>query len=121
MEGNRYDTHLIEHSLSALYDVPHGAGLAVVYPAWMNWHLPMNPTRYEQFARNVFGLPTAEAGIEALTNWFVSIGAPVKLEQIHIEKDKFEEITTHIYRTIEMARMQTLYLKETIAESLNRM
>ncbi|MNB69822.1 NADH-dependent butanol dehydrogenase B [compost metagenome] len=121
VEGNRYDTHLIEHSLSALYDVPHGAGLAVVYPAWMNWHLPMNPTRYEQFARNVFGLPTAEAGIEALTNWFVSIGAPVKLEQIHIEKDKFEEITTHIYRTIEMARMQTLYLKETIAELLNRM
>ncbi|TQS00896.1 iron-containing alcohol dehydrogenase [Paenibacillus ottowii] len=39
-----------------MYDVPHGAGLAVVYPAWMNWHLPMNPTRYEQFARNVFDL-----------------------------------------------------------------
>ncbi|MFC4306297.1 iron-containing alcohol dehydrogenase [Cohnella boryungensis] len=121
VEGNRYDTHLIEHSLSALYDVPHGAGLAVVYPAWMNWHLPMNPTRYERFARNVFGLQTAEAGIEALTNWFVSIGAPVKLEQVHIDKDKIEEIASHIYRTIEMARMQTLYSKETIVELLNRM
>ncbi|CAH1213328.1 Long-chain-alcohol dehydrogenase 2 [Paenibacillus plantiphilus] len=121
VEGNRYDTHLIEHSLSALYDVPHGAGLAVVYPAWMNWHLPMNPTRYEQFARNTFGLQTAEEGIEALTNWFVSIGAPVKLEQVHIDKDKIEEIASHIYRTIEMARMQSLYPKETIVELLNRM
>ncbi|MBW7474812.1 iron-containing alcohol dehydrogenase [Paenibacillus oenotherae] len=121
VEGNRYDTHLIEHSLSALYDVPHGAGLAVVYPAWMNWHLPMNPTRYEQFARTIFGLQTAEEGIEALTNWFVSIGAPVKLEQVHIDKDKIEEIASHIYRTIEMARMQSLYPKETIVELLNRM
>ncbi|KLV19205.1 iron-containing alcohol dehydrogenase [Bacillus altitudinis] len=121
VEGNRYDSHLIEHSLSALYDVPHGAGLAVVYPAWMEWHHPMNPTRYERFARHVFGLQTAEEGIEALTNWFVSIGAPVKLEQVHITKDKIEEIASHIYRTIEMAQMQSLYPKETIVALLNHM
>ncbi len=121
VEGNRYDSHLIEHSLSALYDVPHGAGLSVVYPAWMNWHYSQNPTRYERFARQIFDQQTAEAGIEALTHWFVSIGAPVKLEQLHITQDKIEEIAAHIYRTIEMARMQPLYPKETIIELLNRM
>ncbi|MNW50966.1 NADH-dependent butanol dehydrogenase A [compost metagenome] len=121
VEGNRYDTHLIEHSLSALYDVPHGAGLAVVYPAWTAWHMPTNRSRYEQFAQQVFGLQTAEEGIEALTNWFISIGAPVKLDQIDVGADKIEEIAAHIYRTIEMARMQSMYSKETLIELLNRM
>lgn len=121
VEGNRYDTHLIEHSLSALYDVPHGAGLAVVYPAWMSWHMPANRARYEQFARNVYGLDGAEAGIDALTDWFIRIGAPVKLIQVHIGSDKIEEIAEHIYRTIEMARMQTMYPKEALVELLSRM
>ncbi|MNO19054.1 NADH-dependent butanol dehydrogenase A [compost metagenome] len=121
VEGNRYDTHLIEHSLSALYDVPHGAGLAVVYPAWTAWHMPTNRSRYEQFAQQVFGLQTAEEGIEALTNWFISIGAPVKLDQIDVGAEKIEEIAAHIYRTIEMARIQSMYSKETLIELLNRM
>ncbi|MBA9087951.1 hypothetical protein FHR92_004444 [Fontibacillus solani] len=121
VEGNRYDTHLIEHSLSALYDVPHGAGLAVVYPAWTAWHMPTNRSRYERFAQQVFGLQTAEEEIDALTNWFISIGAPVKLDQIDVGADKIEEIAAHIYRTIEMARMQSMYSKETLIELLNRM
>ncbi|MOA41082.1 NADH-dependent butanol dehydrogenase A [compost metagenome] len=112
---------MIEHSLSALYDVPHGAGLAVVYPAWTAWHMPTNRSRYEQFAQQVFGLQTAEEGIEALTNWFISIGAPVKLDQIDVGAEKIEEIAAHIYRTIEMARIQSMYSKETLIELLNRM
>ncbi|SCY68655.1 hypothetical protein SAMN05720606_107279 [Paenibacillus polysaccharolyticus] len=121
VEGNRYDSHLIEHSLSALYDVPHGAGLAVVYPAWTRWHMSANQARYKQFARNIFGLETAEAGIEALTNWFTHIGAPITLEQIQVGSEQIEEIADHIYSTMEMARMQTMYSKDILVELLHQM
>lgn len=121
VEGNRFDTHVIEHSLSALYDVPHGAGLAIVLPAWMNWHMPMNQSRYESFARNVFGVKTAEDGIKAFTNWVVSIGAPVKLEEVNISKNDVDKIASHIYHTIELSRMQELYSKETLIDLLNHM
>lgn len=121
VQGNRFDTHLIEHSMSALYDVPHGAGLAVVLPAWTNWHMPMNPERYERFARNVFGVQTAKEGVEAFKNWIVGIGAPVTLEEIHINKEEVDKLAAHIFRTIEMSRMQELYPLETLKELLNRM
>lgn len=121
VQGNRFDTHLIEHSMSALYDVPHGAGLAVVLPTWTNWHMSMNPERYERFARNVFGVQTAKEGVEAFKNWIVGIGAPVTLEEVHIKKDDVDKLAAHIFRTIEMSRMQELYPLETLKELLNHM
>nr|WP_024836549.1 iron-containing alcohol dehydrogenase [Clostridium sp. 12(A)] len=121
VEGNRFDTHLIEHSLSALYDVPHGAGLAVVLPSWMNWQMPMNPERYKRFARNVFGCSTAREGIEAFKNWIISIGAPVTLEEIGISKKDVHKIAVHIFQIIELSGMQSLLPIETLEELLNQM
>jgi Uncharacterized oxidoreductases, Fe-dependent alcohol dehydrogenase family len=121
VEGNRFDTHLLEHSLSAMYDVPHGAGLAVVLPTWMKWHMQTNPSRYERFARNVFGVSTKEEGVEAYKNWVISIGAPVTLEGVRIAKEGVDKIAAHIFRTIEMSRMQALYSLETLKDLLNQM
>ena len=121
VEGNRFDTHLLEHSLSALYDVPHGAGLAVVLPTWMKWHMQMNPLRYERFARNVFGVQTKEEGVEAYKNWVISIGAPVTLGSVHITKEEVDKIAAHIFRTIEISRMQALYPLETLKDLFNQM
>lgn len=121
VEGNRFDSHLIEHSLSALYNVPHGAGLAIVLPAWMSWHLPMNKPMYERFAKNVFGAGTAEGGIDALKTWIMRIGAPVTLAEENIPKDDVNKIAEHIYHTIELMRMQALYSQETLMGILNRM
>ncbi|HET6486142.1 MAG TPA: iron-containing alcohol dehydrogenase, partial [Spirochaetia bacterium] len=50
----RFDAHAVEHELSAAYDVPHGAGLAVILPALMRWRVEKDPTRVERFARQVF-------------------------------------------------------------------
>ena len=58
--GYSYPNHMIEHSLSALYNVPHGAGLSVVMPAWMKWYSPKNPGQFERFAKKIFGLSTPE-------------------------------------------------------------
>jgi alcohol dehydrogenase YqhD (iron-dependent ADH family) len=77
--------HMLEHPLSGLYDVAHGAGLAVVLPAWMRHTAREHPARLAQFARNVLGLRLASEpqaaveGARTLRAWFRQIGAPTTL------------------------------------------
>jgi len=82
--GFSYPNHMIEHSLSALFNVPHGAGLSVIMPAWMKWYRSRNPNQFKRFAQYVFGGTTAEEGIAALEKWFDRIGAPTRLSQLGI-------------------------------------
>lgn len=82
--GFSYPNHMIEHSLSALFNVPHGAGLSVVMPAWMKWYHGQNPDQFKRFAQQLFGLQTAEDGIAALEKWFDKIGTPTRLSQLGI-------------------------------------
>lgn len=85
-----FGSHQIEHELSALYDVPHGAGLAVVFPAWMRYQLSKNPMRFAQFAVRVYGCSmdfehperTALAGVEAHEAFLREIGMPVTLHEL---------------------------------------
>ncbi|TDR76464.1 iron-containing alcohol dehydrogenase [Paludibacterium purpuratum] len=82
--GFSYPNHMIEHALSALFNVPHGAGLSVVMPAWMRWYHTKNPAQFERFARTIFNRRTAEEGIAALEQWFDKIGTPTRLSQLGI-------------------------------------
>ena len=82
--GYSYPNHMIEHSLSALFNVPHGAGLSVVMPAWMKWYHERNPAQFERFARNIFGVATPALGIAALEQWFNKVGTPTRLSQLGI-------------------------------------
>lgn len=83
-------THHLEHQLSALYDVAHGAGLAVMFPAWMEYTFSHNVMRFAQFANRVFGVTmdfedpsrTAKQGINALRSFFKSIGMPLSFADI---------------------------------------
>ncbi len=92
----QFPNHMIEHALSALYDVPHGAGLAVVIPAWMKWFWTRNVPQFVRFAEQIFHLPTAEKGIEALENWMLSIGAPVRLGQLGIPAGDIDRIVRNV-------------------------
>jgi len=82
--GFGYPNHMIEHSLSALFNVPHGAGLSVVIPAWMKWYHSRKPAQFQRFAKHVWGVETAEQGIAALEQWFDKIGTPTRLSQLGI-------------------------------------
>lgn len=82
--GFSYPNHMIEHALSALFNVPHGAGLSVVMPAWMKWYHGRNPAQFTRFARQIFGQDTPEQGIAALEAWFDRIGTPTRLSQLGI-------------------------------------
>ncbi len=83
-------SHDIEHELSALYDCAHGAGLAVVFPAWMRYVYRKDVMRFAQAASRVWGCPmdfanpenTALAGIEAFRSFLKSIGMPTTLGEL---------------------------------------
>jgi alcohol dehydrogenase YqhD (iron-dependent ADH family) len=83
-------THKMEHELSGLYDVAHGAGLAVMFPAWMKYVMQHDVMRFAQFAVRVWGCEmdfqhpenTAKKGIEKFEQFLVSIGMPIRFEQL---------------------------------------
>lgn len=83
--------HALEHELSAMYDVPHGAGLAVIVPAYMEAVWPHNPGIFAQWATNVMGVPyhrdtasVIRSGIEKLRGWYRSLGLPQTMQELGI-------------------------------------
>lgn len=92
--GRREDwtSHGLEHELSAVYGVTHGAGLAVVFPAWMTFMAAHKPAKIAQFGHRVFGIPVtgdnrtdALSAVDALKAFFLSIGLPITMTQLGIE------------------------------------
>ena len=77
-----WNSHVIEHELSALYDCAHGAGLAVTMPAVFKYELGHDRARFEQAARRIWGYQTAEEGIEAFRKYLTSIGMPSTLGEL---------------------------------------
>ncbi len=85
-----WNSHNIEHELSALYDCAHGAGLAVTMPAVFTYVMNHNVMRFAQVAARVWGCQmdfehpekTAKAGIEALRSFLISIGMPKNFEEL---------------------------------------
>lgn len=97
VSGNGYDTHMIEHAMSALYDVAHGAGLAVVLPAWMRWYQEKRPQRFARFAEKMFAENDGQAGIDRLRRWFKAIGAPVTLAELGIPESGLTAVAENAY------------------------
>jgi len=116
--GFGYPNHMIEHSLSALFNVPHGAGLSVVMPAWMKWFHGRNPGQFERFARQVFGLKTAEEGIAALEKWFDRIGTPTRLSQLNITAAALPAILENLQGNARWFGLAETYTQDVLAEIL---
>ena len=118
VEGNSYDTHMIEHAMGALYNVPHGAGLAVVLPAWMQEIKDRKPERFKRFAKKIFNVDSADEGIAKLTRWFSSIGAPVTFAQAGLSEDTVEPIAENAFGNATLWGMDQMYSKERITKIL---
>ena len=106
--GNRaqgdWATHQLEHELSGLFDVTHGAGLAAVWPSWARYVMHENLSRFVRFAVNVMGVPndfdnpetTALKGIEAMERFYHAIGMPINIRELigrDITDDEVREMT----------------------------
>lgn len=98
-------SHFLEHEVSAVYNVTHGAGLAVIVPAWMTFMTDRNPKKIAQFAHRVFAIPesddveeTALSGIAHLKHFFRYIGLPVNFKELGVENPDIELLADNLHR-----------------------
>ena len=97
-------SHFLEHEISAVYNVTHGAGLAVIVPAWMTFMAEHNPKKIARFANRVFGVPENEdleemalAGISRLKHFFRYMGLPVNFKELGIEHPDIELLVKKLH------------------------
>ncbi|ANU25846.1 iron-containing alcohol dehydrogenase [Planococcus versutus] len=93
-----WGSHNIEHAVSAVYDIPHAGGLAILFPQWMRHNVKVNPTRFAQMAVRVFDVnpegksenDVANEGIDRLVAFWTSLGAPTQLAYYDIDNSKID-------------------------------
>ncbi|MFS0787618.1 iron-containing alcohol dehydrogenase [Shouchella sp. 1P09AA] len=96
-----WGTHNLEHAVSAVSDIPHAGGLAILFPHWMRHSVDVNPERGAQLAERVFGVDrtgkedrdVALEGIDKLSAFWTALGAPTTLSHYEITEDQLEEIS----------------------------
>lgn len=116
-------THNLEHAVSAVYDIPHGGGLAILFPNWMKHNLHVKPERFKQLAVRVFGVdPTGKAdeqvglaGIEKLREFWNSIGAPSRLSDYGIDDSKIDLLVDRAMKNGEYGNFTRLNAEDTEA------
>ena len=99
-----FATHKMEHELSALFGVTHGAGLAAMWPSWARYVMDRHVSRFVQFAVNVMGVTndfsnpraTAMKGIEAIERFYHDIGMPTSIPELIGRPATDEEIATMV-------------------------
>ncbi|RBW71348.1 iron-containing alcohol dehydrogenase [Bacillus taeanensis] len=109
-------SHNIEHAVSAVYDIPHAGGLAILYPNWMKHALDENPAKFKQLAVRVFNVEEAGKsdrevaleGIEKLSAFWSSLGAPNRLADYDIDESKLDVIADRAMARGEFGNFKTL-------------
>lgn len=113
-------THEIEHAVSAIYDIPHAGGLAILFPHWMRYNIHVNPERFARLAENVFdvsheGRTTEEValeGIARLREFWTRIGAPERLADYGIDNTRISDIAKKSIRRDTIGRFNKLTQKD---------
>ena len=83
--------HAMEHELSAFDPaITHGAGLAVITPAWLRYVAEVNPARMQRFAKKVMGVETLEEGIAKLQAFYAAMKMPTKLSDFGLTQEALE-------------------------------
>ncbi len=115
--------HMVGHTFSAFYDVPHGSAMSVSIPGVMKFHLQERIEKYSVFAREVFGIKgkdsekTARAGIKALEGWFKKIGVPITFAEAGMPSDELDAMADDILVTGEHWGIET-YTKDMVLDLL---
>ncbi|MBI0577537.1 iron-containing alcohol dehydrogenase [Neobacillus cucumis] len=116
-------THNLEHAVSAVYDIPHGGGLAILFPNWMKHNLNVKPERFKQLAVRVFGVnpegkSAEEAGLEGiqkLRDFWNSLGAPSRLADYQIDDCKIDLMADKAMVYGEFGNFKKLNREDTLA------
>jgi alcohol dehydrogenase YqhD (iron-dependent ADH family) len=118
-------SHGMEHELSALFDIAHGAGLSIVFPAWIRYNIKEDTSRFARFAAKVWGVDgafynfeqAALEGVFRMENFFRSIGLPVKFADAKLDPGKISEMAQRAvtfgplgnYRKLEKKDVEAIY------------
>ncbi|RLW68462.1 MAG: hypothetical protein B6D68_03590 [spirochete symbiont of Stewartia floridana] len=116
-------SHNIEHELSAQYGVTHGAGLAVIFPAWMKYVMHTNIQRFVQFAARIWGVDytagedeaAALEGIRRHELFYESIGMPTRLPGLGITDNRYEIMAEKAMRFGSLGGFKRLSKEDVIA------
>lgn len=118
-------SHKLEHELSARYDIAHGAGLAVVFPAWMRYCVDVNPKRFADFATRVMGVTpcttdreTALSGIAALEAYLAKIGQPARVGAFGADEAAITEMARRAVTSEDGGERRVGFLKHLHAEDI---
>ena len=125
-------THDLEHELSGMFDVTHGAGLAAIWPSWARYVMHENLRRFVRFAVNVMDVPndftdpegTALRGIEAMERFYHAIGMPINIKELigrDITDDEIREMTRKCSRDYKKTCGAFKVLKADDMEAIYRM
>lgn len=97
--------HMLGHSFSAFYDLPHGSAMSISIPGVMKYHLEERIEKYSEFAREIFGVEgddskeTAMKGIEKIVDWFKKIGVPTTFSEAGMPTDEFDTMADDVLIT----------------------
>ncbi|WLD92664.1 iron-containing alcohol dehydrogenase [Alkalihalobacillus sp. AL-G] len=109
-------THNIEHAVSAIYDIPHAGGLAIIFPNWMKYNIDTAERKLKQLAVRVFGVdPSGKSdrdlaltAIERFQEFWTSLGAPTRLADYDIDDSKLDLIADRAMARGEFGNFRTL-------------
>jgi len=118
-------SHALDHELSALFDLAHGAGLAIIFPAWLRYNIKEDTPRLARFAAKVWGVDgafydyeqAALEGVLRMENFFRSIGMPIRFADASIDPAKIPEMAKRAvhfgaignYRKLEEKDAEAIY------------
>jgi alcohol dehydrogenase YqhD (iron-dependent ADH family) len=118
-------SHALDHELSALFDIAHGAGLAIMFPAWIRYNIKENTPRLARFAAKVWGVDgafydfeqAALEGVLRMENFFKSIGMPIRFKDAGLDPSRIGEMAKRAvhfgpvgsYRKIEEKDAEEIY------------
>lgn len=102
--SEEWTSHMIEHEISGIYDIAHGAGLSIVFPAWMKYVYKEDVNRFAKWANRVFGYeidpddPEACVlkGIDALERFYTALNMPIRLSDAKIDVDRVDEMAEKV-------------------------
>ncbi|MDQ0887008.1 alcohol dehydrogenase YqhD (iron-dependent ADH family) [Paenibacillus sp. V4I9] len=126
-DGGDWASHQIEHGLSAVYDIPHGGGLGIVFPNWMKHCAEEDPSRMKKLAIAVFGIEPSDKtdhkialeGIDALRSFWNSLGAPNRLGDYGIDDSRIEELVHKSFMKDKVGQYKMM-TRETVRDILIR-
>lgn len=123
-EGD-FATHKIEHAVSAVYDLAHGIGLAILFPNWMKYVMNENIDKFVEYAVNIWNAPgtgdkaeIAKSGIQKTREFFSSLGMPEAFSEVNINQERYEEMAEKAVIFGEIGNFKKLK-KEDVIKILN--